>query len=67
MVQARPGEGLPRHRRAAQVGRFAASVDELQTPYVRPQENGSRTEVQWATLTDGDGGSVRVEVARTST
>ena len=29
-----PGEAYPDTRRAARVGRFAASVDELQTPYV---------------------------------
>jgi beta-galactosidase len=56
-----PGEAYPDTRRAARVGRFAASVDELQTPYVRPQENGSRTEVRWATLTDGGGAGLRVE------
>ena len=47
-----PGEAYRDTRRAARVGRFGATVDELQTPYVRPQENGSRTEVRWATLTD---------------
>ncbi len=56
-----PGEAYPDTRRAARVGRFTASVDELQTPYVRPQENGSRTEVRWATLTDGRGAGLRVE------
>ena len=61
MVRARPGEAYRDIRRAARVGRFAASVDELQTPYVRPQENGNRTEVRWATLTDGRGTGLRVE------
>jgi beta-galactosidase len=56
-----PGEAYRDTRRAARVGRFAASVEELQTPYVRPQENGSRTEVRWATLTDGQGAGLRVE------
>jgi beta-galactosidase len=56
-----PGEAYPDTRLAARVGRFSASVDELQTPYVRPQENGSRTEVRWATLTDGSGAGLRVE------
>lgn len=56
-----PGEAYRDTRRAARVGRFAASVNELQTPYVRPQENGSRTEVRWATLTGGRGGGLRVE------
>ena len=56
-----PGEAYRDTRRAARVGRFAASVDELQTPYVRPQENGSRTEVRWAALTDARGDGLRVE------
>ena len=56
-----PGEAYRDTRRAARVGRFAASVDELQTPYVCPQENGSRTEVRWATLTDAAGAGLRVE------
>ena len=56
-----PGEAYRDTRRAARVGRFAASVDELQTPYVRPQENGNRTEVRWATLTDAAGAGLRVE------
>jgi beta-galactosidase len=56
-----PGEAYPDTRRAARVARFGASVDELQTPYVRPQENGNRTEVRWATLTDAGGAGLRVE------
>ena len=56
-----PGEAYPDTRQAARIGRFASPVDELQTPYVRPQENGSRTEVRWATLTDGAGAGVRFE------
>lgn len=31
----------------------------MQTPYVRPQENGNRREVRWARLT-GDGGGLLV-------
>ena len=52
-----PGEAYPDSLRAARVGRFSASVAELQTPYLMPQENGSRTEVRWATL----GGRLRIE------
>ena len=47
-----PGEAYPDSRLAARVGRFRASVAELQTPYLMPQENGSRTEVRWAVLGD---------------
>ena len=43
-----PGEAYPDSRLAARVGRFSRTVAELQTPYVRPQENGNRTETRWA-------------------
>jgi beta-galactosidase len=55
-----PGEAYPDIRRGARVGRFRSSVDAMQTPYVFPQENGSRTEVRWALLTGKDGRGVRV-------
>jgi beta-galactosidase len=55
-----PGEAYPDTQRAARMGRFGANVDQLQTPYVFPQENGSRTGVRWLTLTDDRGGGLRV-------
>ena len=51
-----PGEAYADSRQAARVGRFRASVEQLQTPYVFPQENGNRLEVRWARLTDAAGG-----------
>jgi beta-galactosidase len=45
-----PGEAYPDSRLAARVGHFTASVAELQTPYVRPQENGNRYETRWASI-----------------
>ena len=56
-----PGEAYADTGRAARVGRFVASVEELQTPYLYPQENGNRRDVRWATLTDGAGRGLRVE------
>lgn len=35
-------------------------MDELQTPYVRPRENGNRADSRWATLTDRAGNGPRV-------
>ncbi|MFI6765146.1 glycoside hydrolase family 2 TIM barrel-domain containing protein [Streptomyces sp. NPDC050355] len=56
-----PGEGYPDTRQAAQIGRWAMPVDALQTPYVRPQENGARPGVRWVRLTRTDGSGLRVE------
>jgi beta-galactosidase len=52
-----PGEAYPDMRSGARVGRFSSSVAALQTPYLMPQENGSRSEVRWAEL----GGALRIE------
>ncbi|MFE4667995.1 glycoside hydrolase family 2 TIM barrel-domain containing protein [Streptomyces sp. NPDC056716] len=51
-----PGEGYPDTRAACRTGRWRSTVDALQTPYVRPQENGARPGVRWAEL-----GGLRVE------
>ncbi|WP_214316733.1 glycoside hydrolase family 2 TIM barrel-domain containing protein [Nonomuraea sediminis] len=54
-----PGESYPDTGAATRVGRWTSTVDDLQTPYVYPQENGHRSDVRWATLT-GPGGGLRV-------
>ncbi|MGW0705819.1 glycoside hydrolase family 2 TIM barrel-domain containing protein [Streptomyces sp. NPDC002643] len=51
-----PDEAYPDSRLAARLGRHSATVDALQTPYVFPQENGSRADVRWAELTGPYGG-----------
>ncbi|MFJ1733858.1 glycoside hydrolase family 2 TIM barrel-domain containing protein [Streptomyces sp. NPDC088254] len=51
-----PGEAYPDTRAASMVGRWESTVDALQTPYVRPQENGARADVRWARL-----GGLRIE------
>ncbi|CAL9392102.1 glycoside hydrolase family 2 TIM barrel-domain containing protein [Streptomyces sp. enrichment culture] len=37
------------------VGRYTSTVAGQWTPYIRPQENGNKTDVRWAALTDGRG------------
>ncbi|MET7483960.1 glycoside hydrolase family 2 TIM barrel-domain containing protein [Streptomyces sp. NPDC005538] len=53
-----PGEAYPDTKSASLLGRWESTVDALQTPYVRPQENGARADVRWAQLgglrIDGD-------------
>lgn len=55
-----PNEAYVDTRAAAAVGKYSASVDQLQTPYVRPQENGHRTDTRWAVV-----GPLRIEAAPT--
>ncbi len=55
-----PDESYADSTRAALVGRYRRTVDQLQTPYVYPQENGNRRLVRWAELRGPEGG-VRIE------
>jgi hypothetical protein len=51
-----PHETYVDRKEGAQVGVYSGTVDEQYTPYVVPQENGNKTDVRWAVLTD-DGGN----------
>ncbi|MFD7857854.1 glycoside hydrolase family 2 TIM barrel-domain containing protein [Streptomyces microflavus] len=51
-----PGEAYPDTTSASRVSRWRSTVDGLQTPYVRPQENGARADVRWVEL-----GGLRIE------
>ncbi|MET9341126.1 glycoside hydrolase family 2 TIM barrel-domain containing protein [Nonomuraea sp. NPDC003804] len=55
-----PGESYPDTGLAARIGGFGATIEELQTPYVYPQENGQRADVRWAVLVDGQGRGLRI-------
>ena len=55
-----PNESYPDTRLAAKVGRYEKTIDEMQTPYVFPQENGARSDVKWAEIKGPEGG-VQIE------
>lgn len=55
-----PGEAYADTRSAVLLGRYSADVDALQTPYVRPQENGQRLDTRWVELGDGSGRGLRI-------
>ncbi|MER7797937.1 glycoside hydrolase family 2 TIM barrel-domain containing protein [Microbacterium sp. NPDC096154] len=48
-----PGEAYSDSRSAARLGVWRRSVDEMQTPYLMPQENGNRVDARWVALDDG--------------
>ena len=50
-----PGEAYRDGESGVRVGRYRRTLAGLQTPYVRPQENGNRRAVRWARLTRPDG------------
>jgi len=55
-----PGESYPDSRTAARVGRFSATVDELNVAYSRPQETGHRADLRDLEVRGGDGQRLRV-------
>jgi len=55
-----PGEAYRDSQTAVRVGRYRRTLAELQTPYIRPQENGNRRAVRWARLTRPDGAVLSV-------
>jgi beta-galactosidase len=55
-----PGEAYPDTGYAQRVGRFDSNVDDMQTPYVYPQENGRRADVRWAQVSDRAGRGLRI-------
>lgn len=59
-----PHETYPDRRWGGRVGRFRATVADLYTPYIRPQENGGRADVRWVTLADADGRGLRIALDR---
>ena len=50
-----PHENYSDRRRSARMGWWAQELDELETPYERPQEHGNRTGVRWVTAVGGSG------------
>jgi len=50
-----PHETYADRKLGAQVGVYDGTVDDQYVPYVTPQENGNKTDVRWAALTDEQG------------
>jgi beta-galactosidase len=50
-----PEENMWDRNNSTDVGLYSGTVSEQWTPYLRPQENGNKTDVRWVALTDGSG------------
>ncbi|HUU29895.1 MAG TPA: glycoside hydrolase family 2 TIM barrel-domain containing protein [archaeon] len=50
-----PHETYQDRKSGARVGIYSGTVDEQLVPYVRPQENGNKTDVRWVALTNDQG------------
>jgi beta-galactosidase/beta-glucuronidase len=50
-----PHESYSDRKESARVGVYRGTVQEQFVPYIMPQENGNKTEVRWAAITDARG------------
>lgn len=58
-----PGENYSDRNRGSFVGQYDTTADEMYFPYVRPQENGHRTDVRKLSLTDENGRGLDISSA----
>lgn len=55
-----PGENYVDRCAGTPIGIYKTTVKDMYTAYLRPQENGNRTEVRWFTLSDASGSKIKV-------
>lgn len=55
-----PFENYSDRKTASFVGIYSSTVENMYTPYVRPQENGYRTNVRWLKITNNEGVGLRI-------
>lgn len=56
-----PHENYQDRKTSSLVGEYKAAVSDLYFSYIRPQENGYKTDVRWVTFTNNTGKGVRIE------
>jgi beta-galactosidase len=55
-----PHENYVDRKTSADVGLYESTVADQYTPYIRPQENGYKTDTRWLTLTNDNGSGILV-------
>lgn len=56
-----PGESYPDRKLNQDIGLWNGTIEEQYTAYVRPQFNGSKEEVRWGAITDGQGRGLLIQ------
>ena len=56
-----PHENYADRNSSAFIGRYSGKVIDQYVPYIRPQENGNKTDVRWVTLTNDAGIGLKAE------
>ncbi len=55
-----PHENYQDRNSSALVGLYNGTVQDLYFPYIRPQENGTRTDIRWVSFTNNSGKGVQI-------
>ena len=55
-----PHENYCDRKSSAEVGLYESTVSDQYVPYIRPQENGYKTDTRWLTLTDDNGTGILI-------
>lgn len=55
-----PQENYCDRKEGYPVGLYSGTVEEQHVPYIMPQENGNKTDIRWASLTDESGAGLLV-------
>lgn len=55
-----PHECYADRKQSGKLGLYEGPVEEQFVPYIKPQENGSKADVRWASITDADGAGLLV-------
>ena len=55
-----PHENYSDRWTSAEVGLYESTVADQYVPYIRPQENGYKTDTRWITLTDDEGSGILI-------
>ena len=56
-----PHENYQDRKTSSLVGIYNYKVSEMYFPYIRPQENGNRTDTRWLSLTNSEGNGIIIE------
>ena len=59
-----PWENYPDRKRSAFLGKYRMPLNDFETEYIHPQDNGCRTDVRWFTIGQSDTSSMGGSKAR---
>jgi beta-galactosidase len=54
-----PHECYPDRKESGKLGRYEGNTSEQFVPYIKPQENGGKSDVRWAALANSEGAGLR--------